>query len=207
MNTGLSWILRLEACYRVCPQCVMSKGTIVTIISGHLNVFKDDSGRVIRGDYVAFFGIPLGVALALSYLHIIIEKDAAAFCATSLSIFAALLFNLIVLIVDMARKSNEKLRELKAGGKDSTGVHRLTKKINLLKQLNSTVGFEIILSVLALIILLALTIPSPKNKWINFNHGQVFASGLAFFLVTCFVTHLFLILRRLYVLLGNELEP
>jgi hypothetical protein len=166
---------------------MFSKIDIARIIRDHVATFQDDAtGRRMKSDYFLFFGLPLVLALFLLFiLRLSLDQGAVGILVTSLSIFAALLFNLLLLIYDVVRKVGSGTGELKQ---------------RFLSQIYSNISFAILISLLSIIVLL--------GAYFGLN-GSCFALATSFavyYLVSLFVLTLFMILKRVHVLLSREFD-
>ncbi len=106
---------------------MIDKINISRIVKDHLATLKDyATGRYRLSDFVLFFGVPLIVAGLLTYFRGIMSEGTALILATSLSLFAALLFNLLLLVYDNVRKE-ERGEDKKS---DNVREERDTKRRN-----------------------------------------------------------------------------
>jgi O-antigen/teichoic acid export membrane protein len=157
------------------------------IVKDHLATLRNDvTGERMRSDYFVFFGLPLLVAFFLVFvLNLSLDQGAVGILVTSLSVFAALLFNLLLLIYDVVRKIERRRQGLKE---------------RFLSQIYSNISFAILVSIVSIIVLLV--------AYFDLD-GSWFAPAASFFvyyLVTLFVLTLFMILKRVHILLKLEFE-
>jgi hypothetical protein len=166
------------------------------IIRDHILTLKNyDSHRYSMGDFIIFLILPIGIAGGLAYCipksdknpNEILDKDVVGILITSLSIFAALLFNLLLLVYDIVKKANpdEPFAVLKT---------------RFLKEIYANVSYSIFVSMLAVIILL-ISLLGTSNDLI-----RIAATFLIYFLVANFILTLLMILRRVHILLSKEFE-
>jgi len=80
----------------------MSKIDLGPMLGDHLATLKDDDGKWRRGDLVLFYGLPFAIGIAVWGLGVDIRRTDSLL--TALSILVGLLFNLLVLIFDVALK-------------------------------------------------------------------------------------------------------
>lgn len=167
---------------------MFSKINLFKIISDHIKTFTDaTSGKFIISDFLVFIGIPIIVSIIVSIRGLYISNELITLLVTSLSIFAALLFNLLLLIYDIVRKGND--------NKTPSEI-----KWKLLKEIYSNISFCILLSINAVIFLLAASITT-NGSWVDQMIDIVIT-----FLVSMFMLALFMILKRVHVLLSNEIK-
>jgi hypothetical protein len=180
---------------------MIEKINISRIIKDHINTLKDyEAGTYYAWDFIIFFFTPLVVSIILISYHVIIDKDMANALVTSLSIFAALLFNLLLLIYDITRK------DLK---REEAGNNKV--KTDLLKQIFCNISFSILVSVFAISLLLLVFLNISINtsiigRSIAVTNTQVnsFLSIFIYYLTTSFILTLFMVLKRVHVLLKGE---
>ncbi|UEC42442.1 MAG: conserved membrane protein of unknown function [Methanothrix sp.] len=180
---------------------MIEKINIARIIKDHINTLKDyETGKYYPWDFILFFIVPITISIILIICDIIIDKDMANALVTSLSIFAALLFNLLLLIYDITRKevNRDEARNSKV-------------KTDLLKQIFCNVSFSILISVFAISILLIIFLNISINisildRTLAVTDTQVnrFLSIFIYFLITSFILTLFMVLKRVHVLLKGE---
>ncbi len=166
---------------------MFSKINCYRIIIDHFRTLSDaNTGKVIVGDIVVFVGLPFLVAIAAFLLHIDIDEGLINLLATSLSIFAALLFNLLLLVFDIIEKGK---------------AHQGDLKTKFLKEIFSNISFCILLSILAVIFLIIANFAS------TFSWFSQVLDILIVFLVSMFILTLFMILKRVHILMSKEIEP
>lgn len=146
----------------------------------------------------------LGIKLTNDYINIII---------TSLSIFVGLLFNLLVLIFDLAKKQKGKINELNEQSEIIPPIEKA--KYQLVKELYANISFAIALSILAIT---AATLPTlkpqiliqllkPYNYYCLIKECYLMVTNvLAIVLVIEFLLVLLMILKRFFLIFNNEME-
>jgi len=166
---------------------MFSKINIGRIIRDHLDTLRDDAtGQRMISDYILFFGLPLvSSGLLLFGLSLPIDQGAVGILVTSLSVFAALLFNLLLLIYDIVRKAEGQNASLKE---------------KFLGQIYANISFAILVSILSIIVLLAAYFDLEGRFFLSA------ASFTAYYLVSLFILTLFMILKRVHILLSREFE-
>jgi hypothetical protein len=103
---------------------------------------------------------------------------------TALSIFAALLFNLLLLTHSIVTQTESELHE---------------GRRKLLREIYAHISYAVLISVIAIVFLLASVVLPSGSPWVDFT-----LSGAVYFLVLNFLGTLFLILNRIHVMLAAE---
>lgn len=166
----------------------MEKLNLLRIVRDHVHTLKDyNSNKYSWSDFLLFLMLPLVIAAGATYCFHEIGKDLTNVLITSLSVFAGLLFNLLLLIYDIVKKANpgEPYGELKT---------------RFLKEIYSNISFSILVAILTVILLLLLSLS------ISSRYFQTPIMYLIYFLVVNFILTLFMILRRVHILLSKEFE-
>ena len=150
-----------------------------------LRSFRDKTYS--KSDFFVFLFMPLLAAGLFCWRKPELGADLVGVLATALSVFAALLFNLILLLYDMLSR---------ASGTSA----RLSPKVVLLREVYSNVSFCILVAMVTLVILVAHFF-GLKRHW--FQWAVAYA---VYSLTGVFVLTLFMVLKRLHVLLRQELS-
>jgi len=170
---------------------MFSKVNIVKIVKHHISTLKNyRTNKYSVGDFILFFGIPLFIAVIFVYFNISLTHNLTSLLITSLSIFAALLFNLLLLIYDIVQKTK----------------NRNTLKIRFLKEVYSNISFCILIAILAVVILIFISIFNNRNDLFIYRIFNLIFNFMAYYLITLFLLTLFMILKRIHVLLYKEVE-
>ena len=165
----------------------MSKINIFGIVIGHVRTLKDHStGNYEPIDFVLFFGIPVAITGSLLFTYGSLRQDLITIIATSLSIFAALLFNLLLLVYDATRR----IERQKECSEDTRG--------EFLRQLADNISFAVLVAVAAVVVVITLMFV------IHVSTASLVVSGFIYFLITLFTLTLLMILRRIHVLLKMQ---
>ena len=189
---------------------MFDKINVIKIVKDHISTFKDyRTNKYKIGDFILFFGIPLLIAGIFSYFNISLTHNLISLLITSLSIFAALLFNLLLLIYDVVQKT-----------KNESAL-----KIRFLKEVYSNISFCILIAILAVIILILISCYDElyvrnDNMYyychvllsifngINDINNTLFIyrifNFIAYYLIILFLLTLFMILKRIHILLYKE---
>lgn len=131
---------------------------------------------------VIFIVFPTALTVILCVYGIVLSDTLSNILATAFSIFAALLFNLLLLVYDLLKK-------------EETAATPNTLRQDLLDEVSKNISFSILFS-LAVIIFLIINSVKIKIHWI-----EAAASGITFWLSTVFLLTLFMILKRIHNLL------
>jgi hypothetical protein len=164
----------------------MTKLNIFGIIFAHFGTFVHQRTRVKSiSDFVIFLGFPLFIGIIAFRTQLTVSENAICILVTSLSIFAALLFNLLLLTYDIIKRKNGGIEE---------------QKSRFLKEIYANISFAILNSLFAVIALLLLLFVQKDVFW-----QKVIISSSAF-LIALFLLTMLMILKRIYSLLGKEFE-
>lgn len=169
---------------------IFDKISIARIISDHISTLKDyGNSKYSKPDIILFFFIPFLISAASVYFGLRLNKDLVGILINVFSIFAGLLFNLLVLLYDVISKISGS-----AKSKQSTRL-----KIDLLEQVFSNISFEILLSLINVILLAISTLFDSKIANSSF-------SFFVFYLVILFTLSLLMVLKRVHKLLSDEIR-
>lgn len=159
---------------------------LARIVCDHVSTFRGYHSRRFDPLEVAFYSlVPLGGAVIMLLMGRVLTDGLATLLVTSLSIFAALLFNLLLLTYDIVRKPDAEAEQLKR---------------TLLRDIYSNISYSILLAIVAVLMLLAHFVftGSTLLKVVSF---------VVYFLTFNFVMALLLVLSRVHVLLSKEFGP
>lgn len=169
---------------------MLAKINFLQIIRDHLLTLRQYQGdeKLSRGDIFLFFALPGFLAIGFYWgLGLSLDSDLVSILITSLSIFAALLFNLLILVYDIiTRRKNSPQQPSK-------------RVMQFLREIYANVSYSILVSVLAVVVLLGglfKSLPDWVISCINI---------LSYYLVTHFVLTLLMILKRVHVLLAVDI--
>ena len=135
---------------------MFNKINIYDIVKAHLGTLRSYSTkRLMKRDYVLFFGIPLVVSIIILIRNIWMEKDVVANLIAAMSIFSGFLFNLLALVYSLVDTIKKSIRE------DLFDEQEREIKRQLLKETHINISYCILISVL-LVVLLCVTYFTPK---------------------------------------------
>ncbi len=163
---------------------------VTRIIKDHWATLCDDrNNRYSVRDFLTFYGLPALVGASLIWFGVLFGKTISSALTTAFSVFAALLFNLLILIYDIVSKSN--------GNKNVFSL-----KSKFLRQIYSNISYSVLVSVSIIVFLLL--------YYLVFSLGYQRLSYVAAFLVYTlagnFILTLLMVLKRVHILLSDELE-
>lgn len=164
------------------------KINVSKILTDHFGTFRHTSGKVKIRDYLLFIGVPVIITAILIKFGATLERGILGVFLTCYSIFIALLLNLLLLIYDIMHKVNNNI------AKDPK--RQLKKKF--IKEVYSNVSFSILLSIILIIVLVL--------GYIENLLVQCIVSAIIYFLSAMFILSLFMILKRVYILLSKEMD-
>ena len=167
---------------------MIDKVNVASIVRSHFATFRAfNSQKAAPGDYLLFLAVPVGAATLLAVIGVDIPSDAVGILATALSVFASLFFSLLILVVDLAVRSDE--------AEVMPNRHSRVEG-RLIRELHANVAFAILMSVAALVGLVALSLRGSLP-------GRPLLEGVVFFLCIQFFLTLLMILKRASGLIGN----
>lgn len=196
---------------------IIERINIFYIIFDQIKTFRNpNTGKYERLALFSYFSIPAAVALLLLLLlNLDLDTSSINILTTSLSIFAALLFNLLLLVYEIVtgktrrnteiefkilteeEKKEMTVDEIKAI-KDEQKFLKIRKIY--LSHIFSTISFSILVSVLAVVILLLrhfIDHPDTLKSILDF---------IVYYLTTIFILSLFIILKNIHILLRKEFQ-
>ena len=166
------------------------KISVFHIIQDHLStlrVYRGGNAKKISvsgWDIFLFYVVPLFAAIVIYFWgNLSLDDEVISTLITSLSIFAALLFNLLILIYDIITKREHS--------------KRMTE---FLREIYANVSYSVLISVLSVVAVLCGLLHF-SAKWAVIGINLV-----GFYLVTHFILTLFMILKRTHALLAAEMR-
>ncbi len=166
------------------------------IVRDHVHTLKNyNTNKYSLVDFILFFVVPFIISGSLIYFNFKLTDSFINVLITSLSIFAALLFNLLLLIYDIIRK------------KDAS-VNNKKLKTEFLEQIYANISFCIFIAIIAIIFLIISSLTVTNSETISLNAAKL-RTVLALFiysLLFMFILTLFMILKRVHILLSKEFQ-
>ncbi|MEZ4713139.1 MAG: hypothetical protein R3A44_38475 [Caldilineaceae bacterium] len=170
---------------------MLTKLNIWSIISDHFQTLKKYKGKgYSKSDILAFYGLPILVASLLIFWFSVSDEVANALI-TSLSVFAGLLLNLLLLVFDTLRKEEAKEDKVRQ---------------QVLKETYSNISYAILISLLCIILLVGFAIWDGgfSGTWVTVL--KIVASWIVYFLTINFLLTLLMILKRVHILMSLEYD-
>ena len=169
---------------------MIDKVNITKIVRDHLGTFKDYSTRKYRPlDFLLFFLVPLFVAVGFVGLLGALPTNLIGVIATSLSIFTALLLNLLLLAYNITRSSESPSDE---------GIREMREK--LFHEIFSNIAFAVLVALVTVGCVLIFGVVSDCASQLATH----ILSAVIYYLGTLFLLTLLMLLKRVYALLSNE---
>lgn len=163
-----------------------SKVNVWGVVRDHLGTLKNlDTERYSLGDILFLFGMPALIASGLVWSGVRITDQMVNVLITALSVFAGLLFNLLLLIYDIVQKDQE-----------SAPNAKLQRRF--LKEIYANISFCILTSIVAIVVLSV------------YSFGALVAVAVSvlcftvYLLLAVFMLTLLMVLKRVHVLLSKE---
>jgi|GEM_PF-923141 hypothetical protein len=170
---------------------MFSKINISCVLIDHLDTLRDfRTKKISASDILLFAGIPAVVAAALLYFHVYLTDGAVTTLLACFSILTGLLFSILLLILDLVQKEPEK--------KDEHAADKANRKnkSQLLRETFSNISYCVLLAILLAIISVGGII---CIQWV-----RIVISAIIFFGSANFVLTMLMVLKRIHVLLANE---
>ena len=181
---------------------MFDKISIANIIKDHISTLRNNKTRKISYlDITLFFLLPFFISGFIVYLGISLNDALVNALITSLSIFSALLFNLLLLVYDVSEKKLY-LPETT----DPVENKRRIKTRELLREIYINISFSILVSIISVSTLLIyfLKVSSCVFLSINICSLQWLLALVIYYLTIQFALNLFMILKRIYILLAKS---
>ena len=161
---------------------MFDKINVLLIVRDHTRTLTNDAtGKYYRPDFVWFLGIPSFATGGLLYFYGNLDSGLSTVVVTVLSVFGALLFNVLMLVYD-------------ALGKSIPGQRRM----RFLRQLASNISFAILIALATIVsVLIGFVVAGSAFAEATFH-------GFTYSLVTMFLLTLAMILKRTHILLATE---
>lgn len=169
---------------------VFEKIDATPIIRGHIQTLrKHGTNQLSFADLFTFFALPFLFAGVGGVFHVGLTVNAVNGLLTAFSIFAGLLFNLLVMVLSFL-----------AATQGSPQERLLVLRKELLRQLTANLSFAILCSLIVVGICVS-ALSTTETAYIRQAPTILLFFGTANFLLT-----LLMILKRMYALLQNDFE-
>ncbi len=172
---------------------MLEKVNISPIIRDHLASFRDfRTGSRKGSDVILFWGIPICVAALCLWRGLLLSTASVNAILTAFSIFAGLLFNLLVMVLTFLQTSNSK----------GVDLGDLVTKKQILREVTANLSFAILLA-MAIVgaSVIVLSIAGKDQYYINRWGSMVLVLGVLNFALT-----LVMLLKRMYKLMQFEFD-
>ena len=190
------------------------------ILKEHYNTFYDYSvlkatgeKKATRVDFICFFIIPIVFTILLGFFRIRLVDSYISIIITALSICVGLLFNLLTLILDLARKQKIDIEDKEVKKVILSEADKV--KFILTKELFVNIASAIVISIVAIAFSLLMII---KPKFLiallmNIRCYEsikelyfILTSMIVIFLVIEFFLLLLMILKRFFLIFNQEIK-
>jgi hypothetical protein len=170
----------------------VNKINIIRIVAAHFETFRDAAGNREVGDFALFLGLPLVMSIAAYYFGWFLYLDALNAMLAAFSIFAGLLLNLLLLVYTFSNNGSP------------SALANIRKRF--VRELHDNLAFAVVVSVVIVCIaLVSISQIRTQDRTQNAHAGQIMSSILIFF-TTNFVLTLLMVLKRIHVILGIEID-
>lgn len=167
-----------------------------------MNVFKEYYN--IKDHPILLFVSLSCIAVILTYIIPCIQDKFISTLVASFSIFTALLFNLLLLLIDMIKgvKSDDRIESRKRNQKI---------KLKLLEKCMKIISASILFSIIEIVLLLLLSCDYSKfimfeNRTIIYTIVRFFFHFFTYLFILLFINSLFSILEKIHLLISKEIE-
>lgn len=169
---------------------IITKINIGQIFVAHIDTLRDDStNKYSFADFFTLYIVPAALGTILAFL-VLLPLSLNTSLITFLSIFAALLFNLLVLVLDAVRKEKEK----------TASNERL---LVLLKQTYANIAYGVVIALLGVI---GMLVPYGFDKLEERPDAHFALSIAIYFLTIHFLFVLAMVLKRMDAILKRAME-
>jgi len=168
---------------------------IIKIVIAHYKSLRNINRKGISyNDLILFFIFPLLISIPCLYYNISIKSQISNL-ATTLSILAGFLFNLLAIIHNSLGKIKKKLHE--------NLQEQNMLKLTFANEIHSNISYNILVAIFLLVLIFILGLEFSHEEF-QFSHN--FINFISIFFLIHFVLTLLMILNRIYVLLDKEDE-
>lgn len=176
-----------------------TKFSNLQIIRDHIKTLKIyNSGAIDKLSLIMNFGFPLILAFTFLYFHSFLQSSIITVLITVLSIFIALLLNLLFLMYSILSRRLRGDNEVNAQQAKNEGTSENKIRIRLLKETYYNVQFSVLVCVYALIAII-LYVLLPKEIYLDLVLGFI-----VYYFLFVFITTLLMILKRTHTLFSRE---
>jgi hypothetical protein len=170
----------------------MNKINVLRIVADHFRTLRDfQTGKLALSDLFTFLGLPLVCAAASVYFKITFTSDVLISILTAFSIFAGLLFSLLLLVFSLTDKFDPQ-----------SMLFALRKQ--LFAELYENISFAILIS-MAIVTLTLIAGVRKEGVTGEFHTGRIITSSLVFLMIN-FILTILMVLKRMHALLMQALK-
>lgn len=197
---------------------IFSRIGVSVIFSRHLQTFYNyghyewkGEKKVVKSDIYTFLVLPLVISALLVFLDNKIVTNFSELIITSLSIFVGLLFSLLTLVFDLAKKEKERLKAIKTEDLETKEIAAFT----LIKELFVNIAYSIGLSIFCIIMVflaefrptIIISLIKDKEYFELVRDCYIYISNaLVVFFLLEFTLTLLMILRRFFIVFNKQIE-
>lgn len=181
---------------------MFNKINISRILIGHWSTLRNaNSAKTSASDVTTMYAIPTATSVVLVSSGFLLTPTSVSSISTAFAVLAALLFNLLLLTFDLARRK---------------GPHAPREQIRqeILRQSYQNISYCILAALVVVALLMFYSIVDPEEIQESFVIGQYWmplqaiyktaVSAICYFLIGNFLLTLLMVLKRVYVLFGEE---
>lgn len=165
---------------------IVTKINVAEIVKDHCaTLVHEHNHKSSLVDYLLFYGLPAVAATLLIYFKGIFGQTVSGILITSYSVFAALLFNLLLLVYDLVKR-------------DPTS----NLKLRFLKQIYSNISYSILISIVLIMLLLLqlVTLSFP------YMIPRLTIAFLVYLFSANFILTILMVLQRVHSLFSEEFK-
>ena len=175
---------------------MLTKLNVIGIVTDHFRTLRAYNSRSNSwGEIGLLYGVPALAAIVMLVFGFTVSDETANILITSLSVFAALLLNLLLMLFDS-------LSKVQQGNAEQ--VEKARKE--LIRETYANISYSILVALACISILIGFAIWDLGINNLAITLLKQIASGLVYFLVLNFLLTLFMVLKRIHVLLSRELD-
>jgi hypothetical protein len=180
---------------------MFTKISVAGIVKDHIHTLKSNqTNKIYYPDIFLFFFFPAILSSLMIYSGVLLNDSLVNALITSFSIFSALLFNLLLLVYDIAGKDPDKAKVT-----DPLEIKKNVQRRELLREIYVNVSFSILISTISVVILLTyfLKISNCFFWKVNLCSFQWLLAAIVYYLSIQFLLTMFMVLKRIYKLLAK----
>lgn len=159
----------------------------IIIIQKHLECIKDSRGHYSVFSLILYFGVPGLVSFSLVQIRLI-DEDVINIVTIIISVLTSMLFTMLTLILDMRKRILQDT---------NYNANNATISVKLLKETYYSIMFEILVSVVILIMCFV----EIFSKAYSF-----FSSAIIYYLTFVLLMNLFMVLKRIFNVIDNDIR-